>query len=39
MAKKMTPNPGALRGHPTQYPHEAYAKMDANFKKHRGAQA
>ncbi len=39
MAKKMIPNSSALYGFPTQHPHEAYAKMDATFKKRRGAQA
>lgn len=37
MARKMMPNPGALSGYPTQHPHEAYIKMDADFKRRRGA--
>lgn len=38
MAKIMKPDPGALFGIPTQHPHEAFIRMDAIFKKHRGAQ-
>lgn len=39
MAKRMMPNPDALFGYPTQHPHQSYVKMDATFKRHRGAQA
>jgi len=36
--KQRTPNPEALAGVPVHHPHEEYARMDANFKKSRGAK-
>jgi|GEM_PF-2558086 len=32
------PNPDVLEGIPVHHPHEEYARMDAHFKKNRGAK-
>lgn len=32
------PNPEVLEGVPVHHPHEEYTRMDANFKKSRGAK-